>query len=75
MILFKGGVGMKVRLLKCKVGHKTVALASYNPKLCEADIDFFVDSNGRMTRHKRCGNKLIVNRIVEGNGWVDHWNF
>jgi hypothetical protein len=28
-----------------------------------------------MTRHKKCGNKLIVNRIVEGNGWVDHWNF
>jgi len=66
---------MKVRLLKCKEGHKTVALASYNPKLCEADIDFFVDSSGRMTRHKRCGSKLILNRIVEGNGWVDHWNF
>jgi len=56
---------MKVRLLKCKEGHKTVAIASYNPKLCEADIDFFVDSNGRMTRHKRCGSKLILNRIVE----------
>jgi hypothetical protein len=28
-----------------------------------------------MTRHKRCGSKLIVNRIVEGNGWVEHWNF
>jgi hypothetical protein len=28
-----------------------------------------------MTRHKRCGSKLVVNRIVKGNGWVDHWNF
>lgn len=75
-----GGVGMKntsmkVRLLKCKDGHKTVALTRYNPKLCEADIEFFVHSDGRMTRHKKCGNKLIVNRIVEGNGWVDHWDF
>jgi len=66
---------MKVRILKCKEGHKTVALTSYNPKLCEADIDFFVQRNGRMTRHKRCGRKLIVNRIVEGDGWVEHWNF
>jgi hypothetical protein len=28
-----------------------------------------------MTRHKKCGSKLILNRIVEGNGWVNHWNF
>ena len=75
-----GGVGMKnrsmkVRILKCKDGHKTVALTSYNPKICEAEIDFIVNKNGRMTPHKKCGNKLILNRIVDGNGWIDHWNF
>jgi len=75
-----GGVGMKdrlmkVRLLKCKDGHKTVALTSYNPKLCEADVEFFVHDNGRMTRHRKCGSEIIVNKIVEGNGWVNHWDF
>ena len=75
-----GGVGMKdrlmkVRLLKCKDGHKTVALMSYNPKLCEADVEFFVHGNGRMTRHRKCGSKFTVNKIVEGNGWVNHWDF
>ncbi|MFQ6079537.1 MAG: hypothetical protein ACE5NJ_10450, partial [Thermodesulfobacteriota bacterium] len=53
-LLYMGGVGMKdtsmkVRLLKCEDGHKTVALTRYNPKLCEADIEFFVHGNGRMT--------------------------
>lgn len=75
-----GGVGMKersmkVRLLKCQDGHKTIALTSYNPELCEANIEFFVHSNGRMTRHRKCGSKLILNRIVKGNGWINHWNF
>jgi hypothetical protein len=28
-----------------------------------------------MTRHRKCGSKLIVNRIVKGNGWVNHWDF
>jgi hypothetical protein len=28
-----------------------------------------------MTRHRKCGSKLIVNKIVKGNGWVNHWNF
>jgi hypothetical protein len=28
-----------------------------------------------MTRHRKCGSKLIVNRIAEGNGWVNHWDF
>ena len=79
-LIFIGGAGMKdslmkVRLLKCKDGHKTIALTSYNPKLCEADVEFFVHSNGHMTRHRKCGSELIVNRIVKGNGWVNHWDF
>jgi hypothetical protein len=28
-----------------------------------------------MTRHRKCGSKLILNRIVKGNGWINHWNF
>jgi hypothetical protein len=28
-----------------------------------------------MTRHRKCGSELIVNRIVKGNGWVNHWDF
>jgi hypothetical protein len=79
-LIFMGGVGMKdtlmkVRLLKCEDGHKTIALTRYNPDLCEADVEFFVQSNGRMTRHRKCGSKLIVNRVVKGNGWVNHWDF
>ena len=66
---------MKVRLLKCEDGHKTIALTRYNPDLCEADVEFFVQSNGRMTRHRKCGSKLIVNRVVKDNGWVNHWDF